>query len=302
VTITIAAADTLLNPAGIATMLLYLDNKPPIVDLDPPNVREFKRNGTVEYCSNSFDPLGDSPSDLDEVGDGLPFVRALVWDDTNRVVNVTPGYIGTDRDSVYLYLQADPTQPVIVDDTPMDGDNTCNAINPALPATNSIHLTAISQAGDAWFGGSATDASPDPLLPEPPNPHACEYQGGPEPRNLCTDQRSDLKRVTEHDGLGDEPVIYGNGSLDAENCTGSAWQITAFVQGHEGWICLAAVAKDKFRRTAVSRPLRLCYDNPSTPAEPDCSNPPSCTAANCTAPQPFGAVDEDDRIIDLGDR
>jgi len=93
----------------------------------------------------------------------------------------------------------------------------------------------------------------------------------------------------------EEPVIYGKGSITTLECTGGEWELTPVAQ--EGWVCLVTVAKDRVGNRAISPPLRLCFDNPRTVAEPTClsdkSNPPSCTA-NCTPPPHWAA-----RILEL---
>jgi hypothetical protein len=105
--------------------------------------------------------------------------------------------------------------------------------------------------------------------------------------------------VTQHGIVEEEPVIYGVPSPLAAECTGASYEVgTRATQ--EGWICLAAVAVDNVGNRAVSRPKRLCFDNPTTSVVPACrtdkSNPPSCTDG-CTLPRSF--ADRGQRIIDI---
>jgi hypothetical protein len=270
--ISIAARDSAQNQAREASWLLYLDNIPPIVDLDPPDLQELKDPGV---CSVPFDPLGVSSNDLTIQPEGLPKPRVFVWDETNVVVNVTPHHSLVDRDTVYLYLQPDATQPIIEDSD--DADSICDRINPSV--TINRKLAWVPPDGSAVYS-TGTDGSPP----------GCSYQMSTDMVDrLCTNKTSDLTRVMAFDVDDEEPVIYVNGSLDEPDCTGSGWEIGSY-GFDEGWICLAAVAVDNAGNRGVSRPLRLCYDNTATPQHPSCvdlQNPPSCVRDNCTLPKRF---------------
>jgi hypothetical protein len=300
-TIRIDELDNAMNSAPAATMIIFFDNVPPIVDLDPPNIREQKGSPPNVYCSFSYDPLGTSPSDLSIVNEAIPFIRTFVWDETNQLAGAMPRVKLPDRDSVYIYLQADVTQPIIVDSTNTGG--VCNAINPALMVGEPprIKLKAVPPAGAAWFGLETADMSNDPPMP---SMATCGYEGAENPPAfLCNDQVSDLRRVLSYSLVRDEPVVYGFGDLGQPVCTGDYWEIQQFTNMRpepEGWICLASIAKDGNGNTAVSRPLRLCYDDTRTSAQPSCmnlANPPSCLG-NCTVPRNFAATGT--RIIVTG--
>ena len=299
-TIRIDAMDNAMNPASTATMIVFFDNVPPIVDLDPWNIRELK--GTTDvYCSFSYDPLGTSPNDLSIVHEAIPFLRTFVWDETNEVYGATPRVRLPDRNSVYVYLQADVSQPIIMDSTGTGG--VCDSINPALTVGNEprIQLAAVPPAGAAWFGLETADTSNDPPMP---SMATCGYEGVENPPPfLCNDQVSDIRRALSFSLVRDEPVIYGVGDLAQPVCTGDYWEIQQFTNMRpepEGWICLASIASDKNGNTAVSRPLRLCYDDTRTSEQPSCmnlANPPSCLG-DCTLPRNFAATGT--RIIVTG--
>jgi hypothetical protein len=290
VTITVAATDTLLNPARPATMLLYLDNQPPVIDLDPEMIRELTLNGTENVCSYPFDPLGVSPNDATNALTALPRARAFIWDNTNSIPGVLGGkFIGTDQDSAYLYLQPDGAEPVIVNTETPGG--ICNAINPSLGEETRVKLAAVLQAGDAFYGTEASDPAPN----DPPMASNCGYKGDTATvRRLCNQQASDLTRVTQHGVITDEKVVYTVGNLVEPHCTGAPWEIQQFfTDDQEGWFCLASIASDRLGNVGVSRPLRLCYDNPNKPGVPACwndhSNPPLCTDG-CMLPPRFSDV------------
>lgn len=281
INVTIVAADNAGNMSPGESLNLYIDNKPPYVDLDPSNVRE----STGTACSGSFDPLGVAASDLSYLDpDGYPFsdfvlLRAFVWDRTNSGANQTTLYLaGTDESSVFLYLQ--PTDTPLLIDTNYDG------ICDELQTTQLFqHLTAIRPQGNADFSVS------DPAVPPLP-PAGCalgvnQYA----PTALCQGASSDLTRVTHHgDIFGDTPVVYGIGDLTEPECTGSQWSL-ASAGAREGWNCLAARAVDKVGNVGISPPLRICFDDGIAPP-PTCDPfaAPDCTDG-CTPPARFpGAI------------
>jgi hypothetical protein len=272
-TITIDAADNAGNfttdgslQRG-ATLVLYRDDKPPIVDLDPPTIRELKKSGVDWYCSNAFDPLGDAVSQRDVVNNTRYF-RALVWDLTNQASQDQPVsyYAGPDPSSVYLYLQDDVTAPFVID---RNGDGLCDDIEPP-PANQLEHvqqLIAIPAAGVASYMPEATWGDPDPGS-------ACKAGTDKDPApGLCARQASSLSRVIRYVGVGGEAAIYGI-SPDAGGleCTGRYWELGAVVDRdpREGWLCVAARASDTVGNVGVSAPLIVCYDDDNTTYVPDC--------------------------------
>lgn len=107
-----------------------------------------------------------------------------------------------------------------------------------------------------------------------------------------------MQRVIWHNTTARRPVVFAFGNLapDSTSCTGIEVDIKTQTRndvpedGEEGWLCVAAVSDDTAGNHGVSRPLRLCYDNPSVPGKPACatdkSNPPTCTDG-CTLPPAF---------------
>src|SRR5690606_12371760 len=84
-TVNITAKDVAGNESTGASLILYLDNQPPTIDLDPGNVRSTRKQGpTGLQCSESFDPLGVSTNDGATIQSFAMF-RALVWDRTNAI-------------------------------------------------------------------------------------------------------------------------------------------------------------------------------------------------------------------------
>jgi hypothetical protein len=298
VTANITASDVAGNKSAGESVVLYLDNQPPVVDLDPGNVRQTRRSGNLTLCSESFDPLGSDPAnDGARVSNTITYFRALVWDETNQVTGQNVLYLaGTDQSSVYLYLQPDPsTDPQKALLINNDSDPECDVLNtsPGGVSLPNLHLNPVTPQGNAFFDSAANNTD------EPVDGRGeCSY--GSEtmpPPNLCTQNRSDLTAVIRHDSADVEPVVYGIGGLMGLECTGTGWELPAQLAGavqKEGWFCLAAVATDKVGNSAISPPLRICFDDPATPlVHPSCATdpteaPPSCTDGCTTDSLHFG--------------
>lgn len=292
--IKITAADLAGNEAiRGATSTLYLDNYPPIVDLDPGWVREY--DDSLQACSRAFDPVGISPNDLDRIQATIPQLRALVWDQTNRASGATTlYYAGVNTGSVSIYLQPDPTQPIVKD---TNNDGVCDEI--ADFDLEMVGVNPIPPNGRAWYDeppADDIDRTRSPLRGD------CPYDAGDsEPDRLCDAETSDLTRVigryVNDIGSADAAVIFGIGNLEGVTCTGGQWEVQQHIP-EEGWVCLAARATDVVDNVGVSAPLRLCFDDPAREGEPPCASgasvPPSCVAAGCASPArfPWGSKDE----------
>ncbi len=268
-TITIRATDEVGNMAEGESLILYLDNVPPEVDLDPGPVIETQPSSDPDnpYCSFPFDPVGPlSANDLETIEDVHRF-RALVSDLTNEA----PGqniryYAGQRLDSVYIYLQADVSKPLLIDE---DGDGYCDELIETRNDLPFQHLNGIASAGSSWFGPASAEGAPE--LPE-----RCQYQNAQAPAQLCSPFGNDMTRVVKWDVDSKIPMIFGIGNLGrGPACTGTDWEIGQFVQ--EGWFCVAGRAEDNVGNVGISPPLRLCYDDGDGEAECDESAVPECT-------------------------
>jgi hypothetical protein len=283
-TINIDARDVAGNASAGEAIALFLDNQPPIVDLDPPYAREFKAGATA-YCSVAFDPVGHlAANDGASVLDAQRF-RALVWADTNHAAGQLVHYHSpTDESSVYIYLRDRPslTRPLLVD---TNSDGICDEIASGLPDQR---LNPLAPPGlPAWFG-RIEDEPPngDPGPAPPAMPSGCGYENSLSiPDTLCANS-SDMRRIISHDMDERPPVVYAMGNSlggDGAACTGIEWE---FRFATEGWICVAGRASDLVGNVGVSAPLRLCRDDGVDPP-PDCSGaPPSCTDGCSLRPVP----------------
>lgn len=288
VTVNVSAKDTLGNLSKGLSPTYYLDNQPPSIDLDPENVREVPPSPDRKQCSNSFDPLGLADDDLSVI-EPATLLRALVWDNTNSVEGQTVFYHSkTNQNSVYLYVQPEPSVPLLID---RSGDGYCDDLD--TTDLTFRQLTAVPPQGTSPSLGEDASVFPEvPLAPEGSGP-GCTFGGATSspPTPLCglpvTDP-GEISRVVQHVMSGVEPVVYGIGPLDGLECAGRRWEISTVLPG-EGWICVAVRGLDNVGNVGISRPLRLCYDDPNTSDVPDCvssTDPPSCTDG-CEPPPRF---------------
>lgn len=296
-TVQITASDKVGNTDSGQSLPLYLDFMPPIVNLDPPTVRErYFRSDLIMndfVCSNAFDPLGDAVNDLEIVGDASYF-RSLVWDDANDPGPRLPRYYaGTAKDKVWLYLQDDLTVPLLVDTDGDKGDGDgipyCDDIDPGSATARKppLQLKPITPSGTGPLVYASTEAgvlaADDTRYQAAPpvGPEICVLPGWDQSdETFRCNSHSDLVRVIKHEMevTPPEQVIYGNNPTEGATtgCTGQFWEVRGLVSRTErdGWLCLAGLAYDNVGNRGVSPPLRICYDDPSTATVPDCAKNP----------------------------
>ncbi len=289
--IDVTATDNVGNASEGDSLLLNLDSIPPIVDLDPFPVREYKKDSTGT-CSHAFDAVGpNAANDLQRVY-GLRLFRALVWDRTNQETDQTVLYHAvTNLDSVYVYLQGDVDHGLLYDS---DGDGLCDEVYKEDPVSTELlayqHLTPVPPMGAAWFGSAETET---PTLNAALPIGSCPYENqSVEPQHLCPPANaSDMTRVISWDYDSTVPAIFSIGPLTGAACAGTDWPLSSVGGLKEGWICVAARAEDNTENVGISRPLRLCYDDekgePPSCLDPGADPPPSCVVDDCELPPKF---------------
>jgi hypothetical protein len=287
ITVKVRAQDTAGNLTEGVTLLLYRDDLPPAIDLDPKHARI--KDFSTSVCSKSFDPLGSALNDGATTSDAFALFRAVVYERANIATGQPILYFsGTNQKSVALYIQPDTTQPFLID---TNNDNRCDAL-----ARDDFKLQTLKPVGKAGVPDYAKDST---VAPDPGG--ACTLlDPGTPAKPLCSLQNSDMTIVVQHDvqPKDTEPVVYAMGGILEPECTGSKWELhsaTVDQQGKplskDGWLCLAVKASDNLGNSDVSRPLRICFDDPLVDGIPACAGPnpppaPSCTT-NCVAPPRF---------------
>ena len=280
-TLSFRAADLLGNETTVAYEIA-IDNQPPLLDLDPPTVRDSKLDMGLR-CSWSFDPLSDNALIGDMPADGCMVsqvfdLRARVEDTGNPAGGLKKAPLaGLDPETVAVYVLDDTTQALTVDS---NGDGVCDAINPKLVPTTSpptknnqvlkVRLGPVKPAG-------AADFTPDPSLP---GGLAClpGIDTDP-PKLLCT-----VSQPTIVIGYaGGQSAIWSVEPINTGYCEGSPFDTFANNIA-EGWACIAVAGSDKNGNTSVSAPLRVWISYNQTgahcPAPPaTASPPPDCTGS-----------------------
>jgi hypothetical protein len=303
-------------------MVLYLDQKPPTISLDPPTVRDRHAvEGTdVVVCSNAFDPLGKAINDR-QIVTNADYYRALVWDETNVAREGLPRYYaGTDQTRVWLYVSNEVGNAELLVDTDNDDNHLCDDIVPST-VIPPIQLKPITPRGYAPWTNVTTETEffsydTPPSSGDNPPLDGCGFSGWNEsPSEKLCGKSSDMVRVIQHKLIATkaEPVIYGleptSSSTDFD-CTGRYLELAGLFTDNngdglfkteeaEGWHCLAVKGIDLVGNRGVSKALRVCYDNPSTSYKPTCAQnvnatnpalsaeaPPSCTKS-CTEREPI---------------
>jgi hypothetical protein len=290
-TVSFRASDQL----GNETTLGYgfaLDNVPPVADLDSGDVRIIRRDG---YCSRRFDPLalnrsiGDMPNDLAVVPQVFD-LRARVQDDGNAPagVKIIP-IAGIDPDRTSVYILDDVAQPLVVD---LDGDGTCDAINPKLiPTTEPPAMN--NQVLKIRLAGVPHQGAPDYRMDnDPPDPAICGYPPvALPPSSLCSNGEPTMAIGYTTALL---PAVWSVEPVNAAWCEGRQFDTLANHIG-EGWACIAVQTTDLVGNTSVSAPLRVYiqYDGAGAGR--------AAPASLGTAPPCTGVYDKREDVVTPGE-
>lgn len=283
--VSIRAQDRAKNLTDGKVLVLNKDDFAPSIDLDPGNARGM--NGQ-NVCSKSYDPLYDALSDLAQVSVSSNMLRAIVYDRTNTGSGGDVYYMsGTNRNSVRLYVQPDSSKPILKD---TNKDGICDDL--AQDDFKYVSLTALGRDGSLEYDLDGTTA--------PAVAGVCQLPASPStPSSRLCNNTSDMYGVVQHDvgTRGDEPIVYALAPAPSGfECTGKRWDLSSVTQSGgvsaspDGWLCLAVKGRDNLGNIGVSRPLRVCMDDPAVtwPGDglPACMKgapPPSCVLG-CTPP------------------
>ncbi|HEX7478752.1 MAG TPA: hypothetical protein VF331_13175 [Polyangiales bacterium] len=276
-TINVTGADTVGNKSTVS-LIVRLDNVPPVVSLDPPPIREFTVANGKNTCSEAFDPVGGYAQSDQSTAPALSIYRALVEDRTNHAPGAYFNYLAdVNPQSVVLYVQPDPTIALLID---TNHDGVCDEINDVKqnppPASLPVQqaLSALPPAGVAWYAPNLD------FTADPKNVPAigCNSGTAAQPAKLCP--VSDMWRVVPGRLTNRPPAVYAFGP-NSNECDGTTWNVASFVG--TGWRCLAARAEDNIGNIGVSRPIRVCFNDSA-----DCAGMPLPTCTDgCSLPPDF---------------
>lgn len=245
-------------------MVLFLDLQPPMVDLDPPPLREyFASDGS---CTRAFDPVGgDAVNDLTCVPQLAEF-RAFIEDRGNRATStgtVIP-FAAVDNTTPRLYVLDDESGALLVD---TNGDGVCDEINPLLIAGSTsqgagtvavVALSPIESRGTEAVIAYDGDPSNCPFEPNSPCCFPPDAVSGAEAGDALCPASTNIRRIVEAT-IDELPLIYGMQPVTEHNCMGSALD----ARGRnisEGWACVAVRAADNLGNVGVSPPLRVYFE------------------------------------------
>jgi hypothetical protein len=286
-TINITASDGVGNKATVSHQL-RLDNLPPLLELDPPYIREERMSGANAYCSAAFDPVGDSAANEGQRVFSSKRYRALVIDQTNHSAGAAVDYLaGVDPTKVVLYVQPDSSLPLLID---TDQDGVCDDINsldlPEKDRPTQLQLLPVNPGGTAWYSKSINTTNPLHMATR-----CIADPGGSDtaPTPICPSPYTEMFRVVPGPSQGKPAAVYAvNPSNDGSSgeCAGGSWELASIAK--EGWLCMAARAEDTIGNIGVSAPLHICFDDGiSGNGVPTCTDePPSCTGM----PSPSGCT------------
>jgi hypothetical protein len=301
-TLSFRASDSLGNEA-LLTNVVWLDNRPPLAELDPPDMRLWAKTDSGRYgCSWKFDPVGADAADDGDIVPQIVDIRARIEDQGNDPLSGMPNYIPIAAvDTAQLLILDDISKPLVVNTNPVamgnrKADDLCDAINPLLiPTTrpmtasdallvtltpmaatglsdlsNGIHTPAVGEDGSCLMGDNA--GSPEAVCEV--SRTAIKARWGYNPLKRVWQAHSDvLTLVLGYGGGGSTTKLSSIWTIPKQEsgaanplCGGTQLDTLAnFV--NDGWACLALFTSDKLGNKQVSRPFRLCIDKDANGAE-----------------------------------
>ncbi len=278
VTVNVTVLDKVGNQST-KSWLLYRDDAPPYISLDPPLVRVLWPNGSDINCSVPFDPLGIATSTLDHIspGNGHVFIRALVLEQTN----IDNGqffvfYSGLDTSSVKIFVN-DSGKPILVGKT---AGGPCVDIEPNVKAKSAGQQYPLT--GVPLWGSTPDNSGTDFSLAPNPSPYVCKV-GSSGTTSLCAG-KSDLKyimpqRYSDTTATAIFAMDVNTTRSDDSLCAGNQWLLGGTLS--DGWLCFAAQGSDAVGNTAVSAPMPVCMNLTGTGS---CSSPPPSCTDGCVPP------------------
>jgi hypothetical protein len=294
VTVAILATDNAGNVATKLTRQFYLDNIPPFISLDPPNIRVVTHpNSSTTNCSIPFDPVGPAAANTGSVQahSGLVRFRAFVWDRTNSLPDqAVVWYSGVDDSKVHIYLRPVPDSSTLAPveiDADQDPLNLCDSVDPDLKTGTASTQTQLKAL-------TSPNGSPDYSVAEYATPPDVSLLGcqtsGSAPDPLCGQKTSDLTFVTTMNFASttlDLSAVYAvntDSSTSSLLCTGDQWDIHSAGGIPDGWVCVVAEAVDFAGNIGISAPLPICLDHTNGGTVANAGAPPACAITSSVPP------------------
>jgi hypothetical protein len=282
-TISFRARDVLGNESTVGYEL-SLDNTPPVIDLDPPNVRLVREDGT---CSWAFDPVGPDAVDDGNLVPQLFDVRVRAEDRGNTPLTGPADFVpiaGVDQGKVQLLLLSNTQRPLVVD-TSDPPDGLCDDVNPDLVPTTEPQTDTDAQIVNMLplSPNAGADFSPEPAVScsgtdsPPAFDSFCETTGNESKAQYPSDNsvpliaHCDSMTAVLSYSVDKLSSIYTIGPIVGNGLACAGHQFDASNHVKDGWACLAVTASDGRGNKQVSRPIRICvaYQSSASTACPD---------------------------------
>ncbi len=270
--IEVIARDTVGNESGTG-WIVTLDNRPPLVDLDPPDARDARCGEGLDCppnpqmeCSVKFDPVGPDAVDDGQTVSQLFELRARIDDQGNGPLSPTTDvfipHAGVNNTNVGIFLLDSQALPLLVD---IDGDLVCDDINPEISPTSFPDsfdeaavavLTELNPDGSPFYDVIIGSVGSDPEIDDGDCVTALEADDeGPPAICPLTSPTSFIPA-----GLDGSPAIYSLAPVSDKVCMGNPFDAPA-TNIADGWACVAVRAEDLLGNFRVSAPLRVCIDS-----------------------------------------
>jgi hypothetical protein len=295
-TLSFRASDNLGNES-LLTNVIWLDNHPPLAEIDPPDIRLRTPMG----CSWWFDPVGPDVVDDGDIVPQISDLRARIQDQGNEPLSGNPNYIPISGiDVAQLLVLDDISQPLVVNTNPVErgnrkADTNCDAVNPLLipttrPMTSKdalvITMFPVAPVGTADYtkitaappafqsilvgddltcAGFIAGRTTDPTCNATWNLAKARWKIWKDNELMLVEPHSHVLPL--YIGYaGTQAAIWTipkqEAGLNNPLCGGTQFDALAnFV--NDGWACVAVFASDKLGNKQVSRPLRMCVDKDS---------------------------------------
>jgi hypothetical protein len=281
-TINVTATDMVGNKTTVGH-LLRLDNLPPVLSLDPPMVRVYKKpSATSTVCSEAFDALGAATNDFAQIARASLY-RVLVEDQTNTVSGAQASYFaGVDTNKVKLYAQYRAETPLLVD---TNHDGVCDEVyEPTGKEPVLLNLAALTSRGTGWYTNTTNlhEIGKHDVPKDANGKDVCtaDRDSTPAPSGVCPG--CDMTIALDSKLEGRQPAIWAlnPSNNDGTECEGTTWELASALHDYVGWVCVVARAEDTIGNIGVSAPLRVCLPGPTV----DCTNtanaPPCVSTAD----------------------
>ncbi len=256
VLINVVAVDVVGNER-VAAVSVELDGRPPVMDLDPPAVREGKKTNDGIECSAPFNPVGTNAISDGSLVRTVAYVRARIEDRGNPSASYKAGL---DFGSVEVWILGDASE-ALVRDLDNDVNNICDSINPdVLPGNQAGNVPAVAINLNPLPPTGSADYLTGQIFESPGQYGLCISGSATEAGDPVCDTGQTPRVIPDNDEpSGSTPGIFVKPPVTSFRCMGDPFDWQTSLDGVEGPACMAVRAADERGNASVSRPIRVCF-------------------------------------------